>query len=172
MQLQRLRSNLDEIIRIRKNECGRVERKESRVRRTRVTDGEIAGNEPKTLHAARQMLLLTPSSIWWKIISKRTGHYSSKWLTQASGELPNAYNNSNSKEDYYDVSNHEKSNHDEDSDDKDAGSFNATRNKNVPSFFNVLIILLHPDYHLVDAYPTLYAITVAIPIPRIRSTMW
>ena len=73
-------------------------------------------------------------------------------------------NNSNSAEDYYDKSNHDNSNHEEDPDDEDACSFNATRNKNVPSFFDAEIILLHPDYHLVDAYPTLYSIATAIPI--------
>ena len=31
----------------------------------------------------------------------------------------------------------------------------TTQNKNAPSFFNALIILLHSNYHLVDAYPTL-----------------
>ena len=43
----------------------------------------------------------------------------------------------------------------------------AALNKDVPSFVEALKILSHPDYHLVDAYPTLcqvYAIAVAIPI--------
>ena len=41
------------------------------------------------------------------------------------------------------------------------------KDKDKPSFLEALRILLNPDYHLVDAFPTLckvYAIAVAIPI--------
>ena len=41
------------------------------------------------------------------------------------------------------------------------------KEKDKPSFLEALRILLNPDYHLVDAFPTLckvYAIAVAIPI--------
>ena len=60
-----------------------------------------------------------------------------------------------------------------DSDDHDDNRDEATsanekaRDKDVPSFLEALNILLHPDYHLIDAYPTLcqvYAISVGIPI--------
>ena len=45
-QLQRLRSNPDQIIRICDNDCGTIEWKESRVRRRRVLDDEITRDEP------------------------------------------------------------------------------------------------------------------------------
>ena len=44
-QLQRLHNNPDEIIRLSYNDCGTVEWKEPRVRRRKVMDGEIAGDE-------------------------------------------------------------------------------------------------------------------------------
>ena len=62
---------------------------------------------------------------------------------------------------------------DRDSDDHDDNRDEATsanekaRDKDVPSFLEALNILLHPDYHLIDAYPTLcqvYTISVGIPI--------
>ena len=91
---------------------------------------------------------------------------------------------SNSKEEIYDDNDHK-------SDDDDGDNPGGVRqNKDVPSFLEALKILAHPNYHLVDAYPTLckvYAIAVAIPISsataersfsalkrvktRIRSTM-
>ena len=62
---------------------------------------------------------------------------------------------------------------DRDSDDHDDNRDEATsanekaRDKDVPSFLEALNILLDPDYHLIDAYPTLcqvYTISVGIPI--------
>ena len=54
--------------------------------------------------------------------------------------------------------------------DSGAGDYNETKKqtkKKVPSFTEALAVLCHPDYSLVDAYPTLcrvYAIAVAIPV--------
>jgi hypothetical protein len=76
---------------------------------------------------------------------------------------------SDSEEEYYDENDHDDSDHDEESDEDT--SYDTTRNKDVPSFLEALRILSHPDYHLVDAYPTdphfaskVYAIAVAILI--------
>ena len=47
------------------------------------------------------------------------------------------------------------------------GSDTENEKKQSPSFSDALKVLCHPDYHLVDAYPTLcyaYSIVVAIPI--------
>ena len=94
---------------------------------------------------------------------------------------------SEEEEECYDDNDHDDSGN---SDDDDNQPDKATPNKDVPSFLEALKILLHPAYHLVDAYPTLckvFAIAVAIPISsstaersfsalkrvktRIRSTM-
>ena len=68
---------------------------------------------------------------------------------------------SDSEEESYDDNEHDES------DDDDDNADGVRENKDVPSFLEALKILAHPDYHLVDAYPTLckvYAIAVAIPI--------
>ena len=54
-----------------------------------------------------------------------------------------------------------------DSESSEDGTAEETKDKDKPSFLEALRILLNPDYHLVDAFPTLckvYAIAVAIPI--------
>ena len=65
-----------------------------------------------------------------------------------------------------------------DSDDHDDNRDEATSanekawDKDVSSFLEALNILLHPDYHLIDAYPTLcqvYAISVGIPISSVTA---
>ena len=69
---------------------------------------------------------------------------------------------SDSEEEYYDENNHDDSDHDEESDEDT--SYDTAWNKDVPCFLEALRILSHPDYHLVDAYPTLckvYTIAVA-----------
>ena len=54
-----------------------------------------------------------------------------------------------------------------DSESSDDGTAEEPKDKDKPSFLEALRILLNPDYHLVDAFPTLckvYGIAVAIPI--------
>jgi hypothetical protein len=54
-----------------------------------------------------------------------------------------------------------------DSESSDDGTAEEPKDNDKPSFLEALRILLNPDYHLVDAFPTLckvYAIAVAIPI--------
>ena len=54
-----------------------------------------------------------------------------------------------------------------DSESNDDGTAEEPKDKDKPSFLEALRKLLNPDYHLVDAFPTLckvYAIAVAIPI--------
>ena len=56
-----------------------------------------------------------------------------------------------------------------DSESSDDGTAEEPKDKDKPSFLEALRILLNPDYHLVDAFPTLckvYAIAVAIAIKR------
>jgi hypothetical protein len=54
-----------------------------------------------------------------------------------------------------------------DSESSDDGTAEEPKDKDKRSFLEALRILLNPDYHLVDTFPTLckvYAIAVAIPI--------
>jgi hypothetical protein len=51
--------------------------------------------------------------------------------------------------------------------DSESSDDGCLKDKDKPSFLEALRILLNPDYHLVDAFPTLckvYEIAVAIPI--------
>ena len=67
------------------------------------------------------------------------------------------------------ISESETEDHEEetDSESSDDGTAEELKDKDKPSFLEALRILLNPDYHLFDAFPTLckvYAIAVAIPI--------
>ena len=253
-RLQRLRNDPDEIIKTCENECHQAKWKETRVRRRRVMDGEIASDEPETTPIAQWKRETFHVAVDTVINSMRNRFEKNRPLLQSlamfspSGfaELTETFQNardmiagissfcttygidpsrcaeelftfapsfskfnrslfdfpkelkdrreyfndlgdSDSEEECYDDNDHDDS---ENSDDDDNQPDQATPNKDVPSFLEALKILLHPAYHLVDAYPTLckvYAIAVAIPISsstaersfsalkrvktRIRSTM-
>jgi hypothetical protein len=67
------------------------------------------------------------------------------------------FHDADSEEEYYDENDHDDLDHNEESDEDT--SYDAIRNKDVPSFLlEALRILSHSHYHLVDAYLTLYKV--------------
>jgi hypothetical protein len=91
----------------------------------------------------------------------------SLFAQESNDDVHDANGSDSDSEQECDESDHLDSDHGQGRDEDTCSKEAATRNKDVPSFVEALRILSHPDYHLVDAYPTLcqvYAIAVAIPI--------